>query len=103
METQELVENVKTNQKVQLVKGNFTPSEAYDVIISMIDKKINFHKVKRLQNWEENHGCEMSQVDCRIKELQEEKRIVKEFISNTRAQGCNLKINGVLEISVTEE
>ncbi len=102
METKELTKTVNTDQKIQLVKGEFTPSEAYDVVIALIDEKINFHKIQRLQIWEGNHKCVTGQLDGRIKELEEEKRIAKEFIANTRGAGKNLKINGILEITLAD-
>lgn len=102
METNELVKTEKTKQKIQLVKGDFTPSEASDVISALIDQKINFHKIQRLQLWEGNHKCETDQLDGRIKELEEEKRIAKEYIDAARSGGQRLKINGILEITVSE-
>ena len=102
METKELTKPVKTDQKIQLVKGEFTPSEASDVITSLLNEKINFHKLQRLQATEGDHGCDTGQLDGRIKELEEEKRIAKEFISKTRGAGKNLKINGILEITLAE-
>ena len=57
-------------------------------------------KIQRLQIWEGNHKCETDQLDGRIKELQNEKKIAHEFIDSARALGQNLKINGILEISL---
>jgi hypothetical protein len=102
METKVVAKNRKTKEKIHLVKGVFTPSEASDVIIGLIDEKINFHKIQRLQIWEGNHKCETNQLDGRIKELQESKRIAREFIADIRSLGRNLKINGTLEITVTD-
>lgn len=102
METKELVKIEKQNQKIQLVKGEFTPSETSDIIIALINQKINFHKLQRLQLWEGNHECETDQLDNRIKELQKEKQIAREFIDKTRNLGQNLKINGILEITVAD-
>lgn len=102
METKDLVRTARSTQKIQLVNGEFTPSEASDVIIGLINEKINFHKIQRLQLWEGNHKCETNQLDSRITELKEEKRIASEFISSIRSNGKNLKINGILEISVSE-
>jgi hypothetical protein len=102
MKTQELViENTK-KQKIQLVKGEFTPSEALDIIRSLIDEKINFHKIQRLQLWEGSHSCNTDQLDGRIQELEKEKQVAKEFIAGMRAQGKKLSINGVLEIKIAE-
>ncbi|WP_350286408.1 hypothetical protein [uncultured Croceitalea sp.] len=93
---------VKTDQKIQLVDGSFTPSEAADVILALLDEKINFHKLQRI-SWCEGHADANTQYpDDRIKELENEKRITKEFIASVRNQNKRLRINGVLEISLEE-
>lgn len=102
METKELKKSEKVAQKIQLVKGEFTPSEASHIIVNLIDEKINFHKIQRLQIWEGNHKCKTDQLDERIKELEKEKVIAREFINKARSLGQKLKINGILEISVVE-
>lgn len=100
METKQLESPKQVIQKLQLVKGEFTPSEAAHIIDSLIDEKINFHKIQRLQIWEGNHKCKTVDLDGRIEELELEKSIVRDFINNSRGLGQNLKINGVLEISI---
>ncbi len=102
METKELTKTKKTTQKIQLVKGEFTPSEASHIIMNLIDEKINFHKIQRLQIWEGNHKCETDELDGRIEELQKEKEIAREFINNTRSLGQKLMINGILDITVAK-
>lgn len=86
-------------QKVQLVEGTFTPSEASDVISSLIQEKINFHKLQRLSKCEGNENANCEYPDNRVKELEDEKLIAKEFIKIARKEGSNLRINGVIEIS----
>jgi hypothetical protein len=102
MEPKELAQIEEATQKIQLVKGEFTPSEASHIIIGLIDEKINFHKLQRLQIWEGQHHSKTDQLDGRIKELEKEKEIAQKFINSTRGLGQNLKINGILEISVAE-
>lgn len=102
MEPKELTEIEKVTQKIQLVKGEFTPSEASHIIMNLIDEKINFHKLQRLQMWEGNHKSKTDQLDGRIQELEKEKEIAKKFINSIRGLGQNLSINGVLEISVSK-
>ncbi len=74
MKTAEITKQKKQSQKIQLVKGEFTPSEASHIVMSLIDEKINFHKIQRLQIWEGNHKCKTSQFDGRIAELEKRKR-----------------------------
>lgn len=86
-------------QKVQLVEGKFTPSEASDIISALIKEKINFHKLQRLGRSEGNINADCTYPDGRIEELEHERIIAKEFIKMAREEGYNLKINGTLEIA----
>jgi len=86
-------------QKVQLVEGKFTPAEASDIITALIAEKINFHKLQRLGRCEGNIHANCEYPDNRVKELEDERMIAKEFIKMARKEGYNLKINGTLEIS----
>lgn len=102
MESKTLEPKQTAKKKIQIVNGHFTPSEASDIISGLIDEKINFHKIQRLQMWEGNHVCKTEPLDDRITQLTEEKRIAKEFISEMRASGKKLKIDGILEISIID-
>lgn len=102
MKIKELTQTEEATQNIQLVKGDFTPSEASHILMSLIDEKINFHKIQRLQIWEGNHKCKTSDLDNRIDELLKEKKIAQEFINKTRGLGQNLRINGTLEITVAK-
>lgn len=85
-------------QQVQLVNGIFTPSEAADVIIGLIEKKINFHKVHRLSICEGDEKENTTYDDSRISELIKELQTAKDFISEAREKGNMLKVNGTLEL-----
>lgn len=100
MKTAEITKTENAVQKIQLVKGEFTPPEASHIVMSLIDEKINFHKIQRLQIWEGNHKCKTGQLDGRIAELEKEKETARAFINKMRGLGKKLKINGVLEITV---
>ncbi|GGF69499.1 hypothetical protein [Wenyingzhuangia marina] len=102
METKGLIQVEKKTQKIQIVKGDFTPSEASQVIMSLIDEKINFHKIQRLQKWEQNHQFDTNNLDNRINQLIKEKEIAKTFITKSENLNCNMSINGTIEISIEE-
>ncbi|MEM1259789.1 MAG: hypothetical protein AAGH81_14760 [Bacteroidota bacterium] len=93
---------VKTQQKIQLVDGTFTPSETADVVLALLNEKINFHKLQRISWCEGTADADTKYPDGRIAELQKEKEITKEFIAQVRHMGKKLRIHGVLEISVEE-
>ena len=102
MEAKELTITEKVSEKIQLVKGEYTPSEASHIIMNLIDRKINFHKIRILQIWESNHNCNTDALDGRIKELEREREIAKEFIEISKERGQNIKIDGVLKMSIVE-
>ena len=87
-------------QKVQLVEGKFTPSEASDIISALIAEKINFHKLQRPGKSEGNTDADFEHPDNnRVKELEDERLIATEFLKIARKEGYNLRISGTLEIS----
>ncbi|GGG36850.1 hypothetical protein GCM10011414_02770 [Croceivirga lutea] len=93
----------RTTQKINLVEGEFSASEALDVVQSLLNEKINFHKLQRL-SWSE--GCSTADTaypDSRIQELENEKKILKDFIAQIRQHGNKLRIHGTLNISLVEE
>ena len=102
METKKTFKSEIHAQEIQLVKGEFTPSQASDVIMALINQKINYHKIEGLQNWERNHKYDQEPLNNRINELEEEKRIAAAFISKMREQGKNLKIKGIIEMTASE-
>ncbi|MEM8999378.1 MAG: hypothetical protein AAGB24_03870 [Bacteroidota bacterium] len=93
---------IKTEQTIQLVDGSFTPSEAMDVILALLDEKINFHKLQRLSWCEGNSSANTKYPDGRITELEHEKMVVKNFINSIRNEGKRLRIDGILNISLEE-
>ncbi|MBS9462417.1 hypothetical protein KIM67_08350 [Flagellimonas sp. 389] len=93
---------IETKQKIQLVDGSFTPSEACDVITALIDEKINFHKLQRISWCEGDRDANTKYPDERILELEKEKVIAKEFINSLRNEGKRLRIDGILKISLEE-
>ncbi len=96
-------QEVEVNQKIQLVDGKFTPSEASHVVNCLIDEKINFHKLQALCWYEGNHDADTTYCDKREKELREEKKTAREYIKSAREQGYDVIINGVLDIKLVKK
>ncbi len=86
-------------QKVQLVEGAFTATEAADVVNALIDEKINFHKIQRWCHNEHDENCDNTYTNARIQELLAEKKRAKEILAEARRSGAKVSINGILEIT----
>lgn len=92
----------KKEQHVKLVDGEFTPLQAADIVSSLIEQKINFHKVENLQYWEKNHQSDQKPFVERVKELEEAEKNAKSFLLDKGLKGKKIKINGNLTISVED-
>jgi hypothetical protein len=102
METMTSPSNTKTEQKINLIDGRFTASEAADIIKDVLNLKINFHKLHRLSitAGDSNAACEFD--NGRIDELLNEQEIAKEFFKDVRLQGKKLKISSTIHITVED-
>ena len=89
----------EVKQKINLVDGQFSPSEASDVVGSLINEKINFHKIQRLGMFIHDEDEDAAELNGRVQELMDERKRAKAFIAEARAQGYNVRISGTLEIT----
>ncbi|GAA4279334.1 hypothetical protein [Aquimarina mytili] len=88
-----------TDQKIKLLDGTFTPSEASDILNTIVDKKINFHKLQRLSIIEQNCDDETPHLYSRMDELIKAKEAIKEMILEARKEGVELKIESDIQIT----
>lgn len=99
------MENNKTTttEMIQLVQGTFTPSQATDIVLSLLNQKINYHKLEEVQLWEQNHTINLEPLKNRIAQLEIEKQKATEFINQMKLKGSNLEINGVLAMKEVKQ
>ena len=88
------------NQTLKLIDGNFTKSEALDIINNVMDVKINFHKLQRLSKTEGNINDACTYDNSRISELIADKKSTIEFLKSLENNGYNLKISSSISISI---
>jgi hypothetical protein len=97
-QVQEEVTQQATIQSINLIEGLFTPSEASDILLDIIDKKINFHKLQMLKIFEGNHDDPCNYDHGRLDELKMEKERLKEIIRDVRQAGKKMKIKSEINI-----
>lgn len=97
-----MTSNKEVLTKVQLVDSTFSPSEAADVVSSLIREKINFHKLHRLSLCEGNINSDTGYDDSRVVELTAERKAFKEICNEAKLMGKKIKINGILEIEIID-
>jgi hypothetical protein len=94
------IETKTTTQEINLIEGNFTPTEASDILIALIDHKINFHKLERMSVYALQPDGDITESSGRIHELECDKGITKDFISIARREGKKLKISGTIQLTI---
>ncbi len=94
--------NTENIHKINLIDGIFSPSEASDIINSLIKEKINFHKLHRLSLFEGNVDSITQYDDSRINELMREKEDFKSMCKKVLLTGKNIKISGTLNIEIID-
>jgi hypothetical protein len=85
--------------KIQLVDGLFNPSEANDLVNTLIGDKINFHKLQILSQRVNCDEADTEYHDQRILELEAEKDTLRDWIIEARSKGYQVRIDGTLEVS----
>ncbi len=88
----------ETIQKIQLVDGCFSPSEALDMIEEIIDGRIKFHNIQMLRMWEGNHHFDSSYWDKKMEELKQEMKTAFQLIREAKKEGFQVEICGHLEV-----
>lgn len=91
-----------TNQKIKLIDGCFTSTEAADIIHAVLDVKINFHKLQRLSRTEGNTEDSCQFDNGRIDELIAEQIRSKELLKAARLDGKKLRMTSTILIEVDE-
>ncbi|MFD2514609.1 hypothetical protein ACFSRY_12095 [Pontibacter locisalis] len=87
---------------LKLIEGIFTPSEAAEILLEMINKKINFHNLKNLSS--QIHFSRPDSVSGRrIKELKEAREQLLCLIEEAKINEENLVIESQIKISFETE
>lgn len=87
------------NENITFIEGHFSPAEAADVLLSLLNDKIKFHTVKALNLREDEKRSECASAE-RIKRLREAKKRVEELVVLAHRNGMELKIDSNIEINL---
>lgn len=104
--TSKLVRNSLDNNQTPpgsftLVKGTFNPSEAADVLLTLINDKIKFHSIQIL-NLRDSADKDITYSEERIKALKATKAKITELVVQARNKGLILEINSHIDIQLKD-
>ncbi len=103
MKTTETVQELNKlnieNGQYDLVKGDFTPEDASEILNHMLNKKINFHQCRNFgQIIRLGESDEKSEI--RIEELKSCQESINEIIKNAESIGKNVRIKTEISIEL---
>ena len=88
-------------ENIELIKGHFSPAEAADVLLSLINEKIKYHQVRSLNLREEPLGKKMDSEE-RISALKSAKNTIEQLVLRAHKNGKILSVNGTICIELEE-
>ena len=90
---------VQTKKEIKLIDGVFTPNEAKSLLVTMIDNKINYHKLDDF-SYHIRTDRHPHHSKKRVEELLETKAQLRSWID--LIQHSSLKIKGTVTIELDE-
>lgn len=100
--TSSVKDQKESHQNIELVNGEFSLNEANEVVLALLDQKLNFHKTKKFQLWTRNNNADFATLDKRIAELEKEKEIAEQFLKTHQGTPAKLRLDANLKISVID-
>lgn len=92
-----------TAQNIQLVNEKNTPEEAFEMIDTLVEDRIRFHKIQMLRKWERNHRFDSVPHDQKIVELRAQRTSTKAFIAQAEREGYDVEITTNIEVRLVKK
>jgi hypothetical protein len=89
-------------QQFQIINGTFTPPEASRVLLSLLQSKMDYHRLEKFSN-EVRLGRDHSHSEKRLQELAKTEGALKELFASADEAKQRLRVNGWIEITLLPE
>ena len=90
-------------KKMQFVDGEFSPSEAKDIVCKIIDDQSNFFKLQHLSHWIGDCNTEYNSFIDNSKRLNDQKCELTDIINEAKARGCKVRLQGEFKVIIDED
>ena len=87
------------SENLTFIDGRFSPAEAADILFSIINDKIKFHRVKSLNLSHGEQGINRNSEE-RIRLLKDAKKIIEQSVLKAHRAGFELEVNSTIEIKL---
>ncbi len=90
---------MKIKEPIKLIEGNFSPEDAKEVLLELINHKINFHSLKNFSS-EERFGQAIEGSKKRIDYLKKAKEKIVKIIDTAKHTNSHLRLESSINIFV---
>lgn len=90
---------MKDTHQFQLIDGTFRPEDASRVLLSLVDRKMDYHRAEKFSN-EERFGRDSSHSEKRLGELARLKEALSDLLASAETGRQNVAISGRIEITL---
>ncbi|CAN5222960.1 hypothetical protein BH11BAC5_BH11BAC5_17770 [soil metagenome] len=90
---------MKANQHIKFIEGKFCPEEAKELLVNLINNKIQFHTMKNFSS-EERFGKPVEGSQKRITELKESREKIILMIRQAVDEKAHLRIESAINIAL---
>ncbi|KAA1191861.1 hypothetical protein F0M18_10040 [Pseudohalioglobus sediminis] len=88
----------QATQKYRLISGTFSPDDAREVLMTLIEDKIRYHA---RNNWSRRERClDTDWGDRRIAELRQTKAQIAELVASAASEDLQLTISCDINVSL---
>ncbi len=88
-----------TKDEFELIKGVFSPDDALEIIMHLLNEKIKYHGVRSF-NQSIRIGSKDEWSEVRIEELKESRDEIKFLLDKAKEDGHTVKINSIISIEL---
>ncbi|NJM78691.1 MAG: hypothetical protein HC854_01925 [Flavobacterium sp.] len=92
---------MKDNHEFKLVKGQFSPAEARNILFTLINDKIKFHQLDLFSKTERNKTNNIHSKE-RIKELELSRDNLESFLEELEDKNLKISIDGNITLKLTQ-
>lgn len=83
----------------ELIKGTFSPDDAWDILSDLIQRKINYHSLRSLSHYEQ-FGTGDQWSERRITELKKSFDTIQAMVNKAKARGGSLEVRSGITVEM---
>lgn len=87
-------------EEMKFITEDFAPSDARELVNTILDRYSNFYKLQYITQWEKDHGTDKASFDNKVNEIQEQKKQLNEIIALARQEGKSVQVEGKIELTI---